>query len=195
MDSIENNVVVGTASADKVVLKLQGSSLKLPKNKPFSFTANGNKTLFELPIVGFATKKDLGSTRRATEDDILSLVENAKGFQKSYLLAYLANFTQHELSQIMLTFTFLPHITEIKKANHLDTMLFCLYNSVAESATGKFDYAVLEKDFLKLIKDKPISDYIPRARNHSYQKVLSHNKKIVKKVKQAENAKTGKLDE
>lgn len=180
MEAIQNRVVVGTASADKVMLKLKGAILKLPKNRPFSFTTNGNQTLFELPVVAFATKKDLGSTRIATEDDILTLVENAKHFQKSYLLAYLANLSQHELSQIMLSFTFLPHNTEMKKADHLDGMLNYLYNSADGSGMGKIDFPALEKDFSKLIKSESITDYIPKARNHSYLQVLSHNKKVVK---------------
>ena len=187
MKTIQHGVVVGTASADKVVLKLKGASLKLPKNRPFSFTAYGNQTLFELPLVAFATKKDLGSTRIATEDDILTLIENAKYFQKSYLLAYLANLSQHELSQIMISFTFLPHNTEMKKADHLDGMLNYLYNSADGSGMGKIDFPALEKDFSKLIKSEPITNYIPKARNHSYLQVLSHNKKNVKGGKKNES--------
>ena len=180
MKTTQYNVVVGTASADKVVLKLGGANLRLPKNRPFYFTTNGNKTLFELPIVAFVAKKDLGLTRIATEDDILALIPNVKYFQKSYLLVYLSNLSQYELSQIIISFTFLPHNTEMKKAEHLDTMLFCQYNSVNKSGTGKIDYDTLEKDFSMQIKGDSISDYIPRARNHSYKQVLSHNKKNVK---------------
>lgn len=179
--------VIGTASADKVMLKLKGASPRLPKNRPFSFTTHGNKILFKLPIVAFATKKDLGSTRIATEDDILTLVENAKYFQKSYLLAYLANLSQNELSQIILSFTFLPHNTEMKIAGHLDSMLNYLYNSVDGSRTGKINFPALEKDFFKLIKSESVTDYIPKARNHSYLQVLSHNKRIVKGGKQDES--------
>ena len=180
MQNIQHDVVIGTASADKVMLKIEGTTLKIPKNRPFNFTIHGNKTLFELPIIAFATKKDLGVTRIATEDDILTLVGNAKYFPKSYLLAYLEDLSQSALSQIVLTFTFLPYTTEMKKADHLDTMLFCQYNSASDSATGKFDYADLEKNFVKQLRGDSISMYIPRARNHSYLQVLSQNKKTVK---------------
>jgi len=178
--------VIGTASADKVVLKLENKWSLLPNNRPFSFTAKGNQTLFELPVVGFATTKDLGSTRIATEDDILELVKKAKYFQRAYLLTYLENISQYELSQIKLSFIFQPFKPR-RISEHLEKMLFCLYNSDSGSATGKIDYAALEKDFEKYMRIETLSDYIPRARNHSYLQVLSHNKKIVKGGKQNES--------
>lgn len=172
--------VIGTVSAHKVVLKLENKKSLLPNNRPFSFTAKGNQALFELPVVGFATTKDLGSTRIATEDDILELIKKAKHFQRGYLLAYLENLSQYELSQIKLSFIFQPYKPRRRISEHLEKMLFCLYNTDSGSATGKIDYAALEKDFEKYIRIETLSDYIPRARNRSYLQVLSHNKKIVK---------------
>lgn len=174
------NIVFGSASADKVQVKLQENNLKLLNSKSFKFTHNANRILFELPIIVYVTKKDIGSTRIISEDDVLNLIESAKHFYKSYLLVYLNNLSQNELSKMRLTFIFLPYNVEIKKAEHLDMMLLYLHHSFKNSKTGKIDFLRSENDFLKLIKNESIADYIPKARKHSYLQVLSHNKKNVK---------------
>lgn len=165
------NIVVGSAPADKVQLKL-GSSHKLPITKPFRFTPKAEETLYKLPIIAFTSKKDLGSVRIATENDVLSLVEKSKFFQKSYLLSYLGNIPQNELENIELSFIFLPYDTDMKIAEHLSCMLSYLQDLKEGSYSGKVDYSSLEKEFSKLIKDEPFSAYIPHARKHSYLKVL-----------------------
>jgi len=171
MNTIQH-IVVGSALADKVQLKL-GSSHKLPNTKPFRFAPKAEDTLYKLPIIGFLAKKDMGSVRVATEDDVLSLVEKAKFFQKNHLLSYLNNVPQNELSNIELSFIFLAYDTDMKIAEHLSDMLSYLQNVRAGSHSGRIDYPALEKQFSKLIKNEAISTYIPQARKHSYMKVLN----------------------
>lgn len=171
MSTIEY-IVVGSAPADKVQLKL-GSSHKLPNTKPFRFTPKAEDALYKLPIIGFLAKKDMGSVRVATENDVLSLIEKAKFFQKNYLLSYLNNVSQNELSKTELSFIFLAYDTDMKIAEHLSDMLSYLQNVRVGSQSGKIDYPSLENQFSKLIKNEPLSTYIPQARKHSYMKVLS----------------------
>jgi len=165
------NIVVGSAPADKVQLKL-GSSYKLPIIKPFRFTPKAEKILYKLPIIGFTSKKDLGSVRIATVNDVLSLIEKSRLYQKSYLLSYLGNIPQNELENIELSFIFLPYDADMKIAEHLSRMLSYLQNLREGSYSGRVDYSNLEKEFAKLIKDEPLSTFIPHARKHSYLKVL-----------------------
>ena len=169
---IHINIVVGSATADKVQLKL-GSSHKLPNTKPFRFAPKAEDTLYKLPIIGFLTKKDIGAVRIATEDDVLSLVEKAKFFQKNHLLSYLNNIPQNELSKIEISFIFLAYDQDMKIAEHLSDMLSYLQNVRAGSQSGRIDYPSLESQFLKLIKNEPLSTYIPQSRKHSYMKVLN----------------------
>ncbi len=87
MNTIQH-IVMGSASADKIQLKLN-SSHKLPNMKQFRFAPKAEEKLYKFPIMGFLAKKDMGLIRIADEDDVLSLVEKAKQFHPSYLLAYL----------------------------------------------------------------------------------------------------------
>ena len=165
-------VVVGSTMANNIKLNL-GESRTIPKTKPFRFTTKAEELLFKKQITVYVSKKDLGTTRIANEDDVVSLVEKAKHIQPDYLHSYLGNLSQFELAELELSFIFLEFDQDIKIAEQLDNMLFFLEHAQEGSLTGKIDYVVLEKQFSKLIKDKPIANYIPQARKRSFSKVLS----------------------
>lgn len=167
----DTTVVVGAAYADKVQLKL-GTSQTLLSLTTLRFTRLGEQTLFEMPIIGFVPKKDLGSVRIATEVETLALAGKAKFYYNEQLLSYLHNIPPVKLSEISLTFIFLQYRPSVRIASHLNDMLWLSQRIKKESQSGKLDYETLEKRFAGLLGDKPISQYIPQARKHSYLKVL-----------------------
>ena len=165
-------VVVGTTTANKLKLNLDASHI-VPTKKPFRFTPLAESILYKKPIIAFVTKKELGATRVANEDDVAALVNNAKHIQPSYLHSYLAKLSQIELLELELSFVLLPFDSDVKVAEELNNMLFFLEHAQGDSSSGKINYEVLEKKFSKLIKNKTIADFIPQARKHSFLKVLS----------------------
>jgi len=174
MSYIEN-IVIGSARADKAQLKLDSCHDFFDMN-PFRFTPKGEETLYKVPLIGFVSKKDLGTVRVASEDDVLMLIEKTKVFEDSYMLEYLSNIPQIELSRLTLSFIFLPYDPTVKVSSHLNNMLLYLKNMKEGSSSGKLDYIALEKEFSAIIKNDSLSDYIPQARKHSYLKVLGGRK-------------------
>ncbi len=171
MDSIPH-VVVGTTTADKIKLNIDASHI-VPTIKSFRFTTLAENILYKKPIIAYVSKKELGSTRVANEDDIAALVNHAKHFQSSYLHTYLLQLSQFELAELKLSFVLLPFDSDVKVAEELNNMLFFLEHTQNGSNSGKINYLDLEKKFSKLIKKQSIADFIPQARKHSFLKVLS----------------------
>ncbi len=173
MNSTISNIVVGSARADKIQVKLSNSQ-KLPTSslQPLRFTKKAEQELFQIPIIGFINKKDIGSMRIVAEAETLLLVEKTKLFYNEHLLAYLNNISSVELSEFSLSFIFLQYQPVIKIVAHLNMMLLLSQLVKTGSQSGKLDYEMLEKEFVKLLGNQPLSRYIPQARKHSYLKIL-----------------------
>jgi hypothetical protein len=178
MSNIE--IVIGSARADKIQAKLQDHP-KLPTLKIDRLSLEAEELLLNTPLIVFIDKGKLGKSREVTEENLLTLIDNARYFQNKHIPAYLSNIPPRTLSDTQLTVVFLKYQNNIQLSDHLSNILFLSDKILKGSTAGKIDYAFLEKDFLaSLPKDKLLSMYIPSARKHSYKKMLSINTRTTK---------------
>jgi hypothetical protein len=170
MDHI--NIVVGTVPADQVLLKLAASH-KLPNIKSFRFTKEAETALMTRPIIAYVPKKDVKTTRIASSEDALSLLNSAMLISNRHLLSYLSNIPQSKQRDMELNFIFLPYSKEIAVTEHLDNMVYLSSILKSETTSGKIDYLSLEDAFRQTLgSKKSLSLYIPYARKHSYMNIL-----------------------
>jgi len=167
-------VVIGSAPADKVQLKLAECCQKLLTKKSHSrkFTPRGEEILYKLPIIVYVNKKDIGTTRIASAEEVLTLLGHSKFMSQPSMLQYLNSVPQNLLASLTLTFIFLPYSNEMRIARHLQRMLAYLEHLKKNSHAGKIDYLSLEQDLQQLLKGDSVATLIPLARKHSYIKVL-----------------------
>ena len=166
------DMVVGSVPADQVQLKL-GASHELPNIKSFRFTKEAEATLMTKPIIAYVPKKDVKTTRIASSEDALSLLNSAILISNKHLLSYLSNIPPSEQKNMELNFIFLPYSKEIAVTEHLDNMVRLSSILKSETTSGKIDYLSLEDSFKKTLGNKKsLSLYIPHARKHSYMNIL-----------------------
>lgn len=166
------DMVVGTVPANQVQLKLSERH-QLPNIKSFRFTAEAEATLMTRPILAYVPKKDVETTRIASREDALSLLNSAMLISNKHLLSYLSNIPLSEQRNMKLNFIFLPYSKEIAVTEHLDEMVHLSSILKSETTSGKIDYPSLEDDFNKTLgAKKTLSFYIPHARKHSYMNIL-----------------------